>query len=84
MTSIQYGYHWLSQCQRLSYNTVRHNAVCGCFRDMYKKLGWLAQDGETAHWVVGAPDKRPYDVVAQNPDSGEWIGIPTRKHTQKL
>ena len=48
------SYHWLSQCQRLLYNTVRHNAACGCFWDMYRKLGWLAQDGETAHWVVGA------------------------------
>ena len=42
---------------------------------MYKKLAWLAQDGETAHLVAGAPDKRPYEVVAQNPDNGEWIGI---------
>ena len=29
----------------------------------------------TAWVVVGAPDKRPYDVVAQNPDNGEWTGI---------
>ena len=24
---IKYGHHWLRQCQQLSYNTVRHNAV---------------------------------------------------------
>ena len=32
---------------------------------------------QAARWAVGAPDKRPYDVVAQNPDNCEWIGIDT-------
>ena len=73
--SLQYGYHWFSQCHKVTYNTVRHNAACGCYRDMYKKAGFSVQEGETAHWVIGAPDLRPYDGVATHPETGQRIGF---------
>ena len=73
--SLQYGYHWYSQCHKVTYNTVRHNAACGCYRDMCKKAGFHVQEGETAHWVIGAPDLRPYDGIATHPQTGERLGF---------
>ena len=42
---------------------------------MYKKAGFSVQEGETAHWVIGAPDLRPYDGIATNPETGQRAGF---------
>jgi hypothetical protein len=42
---------------------------------MYKKAGFSVQEGETAHWVIGAPDLRPYDGVATHPETGQRTGF---------
>ena len=73
--SLQYGYHWYIQCHKVTYNPVRHNAACGCYRDMCKKAGFQVQEGETAHWVIGAPDLQPYDGIATNPETGQRTGF---------
>ena len=39
--------------------------------NMYKKAGFSVQEGETAHWVIGAHDLRPCDGNATNPETGQ-------------
>ena len=42
---------------------------------MCKKAGFQVQEGRTAHWVIGAPDLRPYDGIATHPQTGERLGF---------
>jgi hypothetical protein len=72
---LQLGFHWMSGCEKLSYNTVRHNAVAAVLRKLFKKIGWETRFKEQAGWVVGAPDLRPYDVPARPNSSTPWMGI---------
>jgi hypothetical protein len=65
----------MSGCEKLSYNTVRHNAVAAVLRKLFKKIGWETRFKEQAGWVVGAPDLRPYDVPARPNSSTPWMGI---------
>ena len=62
---LQLGSHWISGCEKLSYNTVRHNAVAAVLWRLFRKIGWETRLKEQAGWVVGAPDLRPYDVPAR-------------------
>ena len=57
----------MSGCEKLSYNTVRHNAEAAVLRKLFKKVGWETRLKEQAGWVVGAPGLRPYNVPARLP-----------------
>ena len=72
---LKCGYHWFSHCHKVTYSTVRRNAACGCYRDVYKKAGFSVQDGGTAHWAVDAPDLRSYDGIATSPKTGQRAGL---------
>jgi len=75
--SLEYGFHWIGQCRKCSYSTVRHNAAAGVVRDMSRAAGYRVEDGETARWWIGAPKIRSYDIVMKSKDSedSEWIGV---------
>ena len=72
---LQLGFHWMSGCEKHSYNTVRHNAVAAVFRKLFRKIGWETRLKEQAGWLVGAPDLRPYDCPARPNSSTPWTGI---------
>ena len=71
--SIQYGYHWLGQYQRLSYSTARHNTVCGCFRDMYVQGAWMVGTGWGDN-TLGGGSSTGRKAAAQwgGSGSGQW------------
>ena len=71
---LQLGFHWMSGCEMLSYNTAWHNPVGAVLRKLFEKIGWETRLKEQAGWVVGAPDLRPYDVPARPDSSTPWMG----------
>ena len=85
-TALLNGRHFLSQCNSLCYNTVRHNVVASALRSMLQRAGFRVIVGETADWVIGDPKKRPYDGCYMDADSSVWQGFdvgvadPTRHH----
>ena len=85
-TALLNGRHFLSQCNSLCYNTVRHNVVASALRSMLQRAGYRVIVGETADWVIGDPKKRPYDGCYMDADSSVWQGFdvgvadPTRHH----
>ena len=82
--SLQNGRHYFSQCNKLSYNGVRHSTVVAALRTMLQQAGFEVIMGETADWVIGAPEKRPFDLCFRLEAADPWscfdVGVadPTR------
>ena len=60
---LQTGVHWLSQCGKCAFTTVRHNAVLDDLYKMLKECGVATQRGETANWLARNRSVRPFDMV---------------------
>ena len=73
--SLQNGRHFFSQCNKQSYNGIRHNTVVSALRTMLKRAGFEVIIGETADWLVGAPERRPFDLCFRAEASRPWQGI---------
>ena len=73
--SLQNGRHFFSQCNKQSYNGIRHNTVVSALRTMLKRAGFEVIIGETADWLVGAPERRPFDLCYRAEASQPWQGI---------
>ena len=49
-------------CNKLSYNGVRHSTVVAALWAMLQQAGFEVIVRVTADWVIGAPEKRSFDL----------------------
>ena len=73
--SLKNGRHFFSQCNKQSYDGIRHNTVTSALRAMLKRAGFEIIIGETADWLMCAPEKRLFDLCYQAGSSQPWQGI---------
>ena len=75
-TSLRFGVHWFSQCRQASYKTARHDAVVKVLAEVCSKVRMLVREGESANWIRGRPDLRPFGMLVKpSADiSSDWHG----------
>ena len=73
---LRYGVHWFSSCRCATLKTARHNAVVKVMAEMSTKIRMQVREGESACWIRGRPDLRPFDLLARPYDdlSSPWHG----------
>jgi hypothetical protein len=72
---VDSGIHFVSQCNKVTMNGTRHNAVATCLSKILEKSGWHVRPGENANWFRYNKHMRPFDVVARPDPMQQWIGI---------
>ena len=75
-SSLQYGVHWFSQCTHASRKTARHDRVVEVMGEIFSKVRMQVREGESAHWIRGRSDLRPFDLLVKplGDLSANWHG----------
>ena len=82
--SLQNGRHYFSQCSQLSCNGVRHSTVVAALQMMLQQAEFEVIIGETADWVIKAPERQPFNLCFRQEAADPWscfdVGVadPTR------